>query len=148
MPATTRFATGLLTASGLIDNMIPPSIAMILFAAIAEQSVVQIFTAGIVPGILFALAFCGLRLVKGHRSAVDRPEPFSLAALHGKRQRVLGARTAVLILGGIYSGVITATEAGGIACVYAILVSARDLPRDQWPDLRASPSARPTSRRR
>jgi C4-dicarboxylate transporter DctM subunit len=44
-----RFATGLLTASGLIDNMIPPSIAMILYAIVAEQSLVRIFTAGFVP---------------------------------------------------------------------------------------------------
>ena len=44
-----RFATGLLTASGLIDNMIPPAIAMILYAAVAEQSLVRIFTAGFVP---------------------------------------------------------------------------------------------------
>src|SRR4029078_6789404 len=51
-----RFATGLLTASGLIDNMIPPSIAMILYAIVAEQSLVRIFTAGFVPRLLFVFA--------------------------------------------------------------------------------------------
>lgn len=92
-----RFAAGLLTASGLIDNMIPPSIAMILFAAVAEQSVVQIFTAGIVPGILFALAFAAYVWLKGQRSAIERPEPFRVGRLAlGNKKRILGAWTASL----------------------------------------------------
>jgi C4-dicarboxylate transporter DctM subunit len=119
-----RFATGLLTASGLIDNMIPPSIAMILYAIVAEQSLVRIFTAGFVPGLLFALAFVAYVLVKSWGSAIDPPEPF--------RWRRLGRETLnaawalgmpVIILGGIYSGVLSANEAGGAACVYAILVA-------------------------
>ena len=131
-----RFATGLLTASGLIDNMIPPSIAMILFAAVAEQSVVKIFTAGIVPGILFALAFAIYVLIKGHRSAVDRPEPFSVRRLSRETVNAFWALgLPVLILGGIYSGVITATEAGGVSCVYAILVSAVIYREIKWCDL-------------
>jgi C4-dicarboxylate transporter DctM subunit len=134
----TRFATGLLTASGLIDNMIPPAIAMILFAAVAEQSVVQLFSAGIVPGILFALVFAAYVLVKGQRSAVDTPEPFRFARLvreTGRAAFALGM--PVIILGGIYTGAITATEAGGISCVYAMLVSFfvyREIP---WRDIGA-----------
>jgi C4-dicarboxylate transporter DctM subunit len=120
----TRFATGLLTASGLIDNMIPPAIAMILFAAVAEQSVVQLFSAGIVPGLLFALAFAAYVLIKGHRSAIDPPEPFRLSRLARETGRAAFALgLPVIILGGIYTGAITATEAGGISCVYAMLVS-------------------------
>jgi C4-dicarboxylate transporter DctM subunit len=119
-----RFAVGLLTASGLIDNMIPPAIAMILFAAVAEQSVLQLFAAGIVPGLLFALAFAGYVWIKGHRSAVDPPEPFRLSRLlRETRHAAFALGLPAIILGGIYSGAITATEAGGIACVYAMLVS-------------------------
>ena len=81
-----RFATGLITASGLIDNMIPPAIAMILYAAVAEQSLVRIFTAGFVPGLLFALAFAAYILVKSWRSTIDPPEPF--------RWRRLGRETS------------------------------------------------------
>ena len=131
-----RFASGLLTASGLIDNMIPPAIAMILFAAIAEQSVVQIFSAGIVPGILFALAFALYVLIKGHRSAIDPPEPFRIGRFvkeTGNSVWALGL--PVVILGGIYSGIITATEAGGIACVYAIVVSLLVYKEVVWRDL-------------
>jgi C4-dicarboxylate transporter DctM subunit len=119
-----RFATGLLTASGLIDNMIPPSIAMILYAIVAEQSLVRIFTAGFVPGLLFALAFVGYVLLKSWGSAIDPPEPFRWTRLG---RETLNAAWAlgmpVIILGGIYTGVLSANEAGGAACVYAILVA-------------------------
>lgn len=131
-----RFATGLLTASGLIDNMIPPSIAMILFAAIAEQSVVKIFTAGIVPGILFAMAFAAYVWLKSHRSSVDTPERFCARRLARQTTSAFWALgLPVLILGGIYSGAITATEAGGVSCVYAILVSAMIYREIRWQDL-------------
>ncbi|MGZ5844579.1 MAG: TRAP transporter large permease [Xanthobacteraceae bacterium] len=119
-----RFATGLLTASGLIDNMIPPSIAMILYAIVAEQSLVRIFTAGFVPGLLFALAFVAYVLLKSWGSAIDPPERFSWTRLG---REALNAAWAlgmpVIILGGIYTGVLSANEAGGAACVYAILVA-------------------------
>jgi C4-dicarboxylate transporter DctM subunit len=131
-----RFAAGLLTSSGLIDNMIPPSIAMILFAAVAEQSVVQLFTAGIVPGLLFAVAFAAYVWLKSHRSAIDAPAPFSggrLARASASAFWALGL--PVVVLGGIYSGAITATEAGGVACVYAILVSAGIYREIRWRDL-------------
>lgn len=130
------FAAGLLTSSGLIDNMIPPSIAMILFAAVAEQSVVQLFTAGIVPGLLFALAFAGYVWIKSHRSAVDPPEPFSIERFILETANAFWALgLPVLILGGIYSGAITATEAGGVACIYAILVSAVIYREVKWREL-------------
>jgi tripartite ATP-independent transporter DctM subunit len=119
-----RFAAGLLTASGLIDNMIPPAIAMILYAAVAEQSLVRIFTAGFVPGFLFALAFVAYILVKSWRSTTEAPEPFSWERL--ARETVNAAWALgmpLIVLGGIYSGLFSATEAGGIACVYAIVVA-------------------------
>jgi C4-dicarboxylate transporter DctM subunit len=119
-----RFAAGLLTASGLIDNMIPPAIAMILYAAVAEQSLVRIFTAGFVPGFLFALAFVAYILAKSWRSTIDPPEPFSWRRL--ARETVNAAWALgmpLIILGGIYSGLFSATEAGGVASIYAIIVS-------------------------
>lgn len=119
-----RFATGLLTASGLIDNMIPPSIAMILYAIVAEQSLVRIFTAGFVPGFLFAFAFVAYVLVKSWGSAIDPPEPFRWTRLgHETLNAAWALGMPVIILGGIYTGVLSANEAGGAACVYAILVA-------------------------
>ena len=119
-----RFATGLITASGLIDNMIPPAIAMILYAAVAEQSLVRIFTAGFIPGLLFALAFAAYILVKSWRSTIDPPEPFRWRRLVRETVNAGWALgMPVIILGGIYAGLFSATEAGGVACVYAIVVT-------------------------
>ena len=90
-----RFAAGLLTASGLIDNMIPPSIAMILFAAVAEQSVVQTCSAaGLCRASLFALAFAAYVWIKGHRSAIDQAASHSASQrlFQETGQRSLGAR--------------------------------------------------------
>ena len=119
-----RFATGLLTASGLIDNMIPPAIAMILYAIVAEQSLVRIFTAGFLPGLLFALAFIGYIVLRSRRGAIERPQPFRWRRFGAETGRAATALIMpVIILGGIYSGVLSANEAGGAACVYAVVVS-------------------------
>lgn len=119
-----RFATGLLTASGLIDNMIPPAIAMILYAIVAEQSLVRIFTAGFVPGFLFAFAFVAYIVLKTRLSRIDPPEPFRLRRFIAETGRAGTALAMpVIILGGIYTGILSANEAGGAACVYAIVVS-------------------------
>jgi C4-dicarboxylate transporter DctM subunit len=119
-----RFAAGLLTASGLIDNMIPPAIAMILYAAVAEQSLVRVFTAGFVPGFLFAAAFVAYILAKSWTSRIEAPAPFSLARLLRETRRAGWALgMPLIILGGIYAGLFSATEAGGVACVYAVVVT-------------------------
>lgn len=132
------FVAGLLTASGLIDNMIPPSIAMILYAAVAEQSVVQIFTAGIVPGLLFAFAFAGYVWFRSRRSVIEKPQAFSFAELFRQTIDAFWALgLPIVILGGIYTGIITATEAGGISCVYAIIVSTLIYHEIRWRDLGA-----------
>ena len=91
---------------------------------------------GSCPGILFALAFAAYVWIKGHRSAVDRPEPFSIAPFTTQTGNAFWALgLPVLILGGIYSGIITATEAGGIACVYAVLVSVLIYREIRWTEL-------------
>jgi C4-dicarboxylate transporter DctM subunit len=119
-----KFATGLLTASGLIDNMIPPAIAMILYAAVAEQSVVKVFSAGFIPGFLFAFAFAAYVFLKGQYSLIDRPPRFQLRRFGEATARAFWALgMPVVILGGIYSGLITATEAGGVSAIYAVAVS-------------------------
>lgn len=130
-----RFAAGLLTASGVIDNVIPPSVAIIIYAAVAEVSVVKLFAAGIVPGILFALAFGLYVWLRAAGSEAQTGEPFSLRRLGAETRRSIWALgMPVVILGGIYGGVFSPTEAAGVAAVYAIVVSVlihRELrPRD------------------
>jgi C4-dicarboxylate transporter, DctM subunit len=119
-----RLATGVLTASGLIGNIIPPSVAMILYAAAAEQSVVRLFTAGIVPGLLLAVAFAAYLLIRPRGSENDTAEPFEWRRLlTATRQSIWALGMPVVILGGIYSGVFSPTEAAGVSIVYAIIVS-------------------------
>lgn len=119
-----RFASGVLTSSGVIANIIPPSVAMILYATSAQESVVQLFTAGILPGILFSLAFMAFIYWRALREGMEAPGGFAWARVWSEtRSGALALGMPFIILGGIYSGVFSPTEAAGVACVYAIAVT-------------------------
>lgn len=119
-----RFATGIISATGAIDIMIPPSISMILYSIAAGQSITQMFMAGIGPGLVMAgvMALYIVVVARGFRF-VDT-EPFSAPRLVAALRASLWALGApVIILGGIYAGIVSPTEAAGIACIYAMFVS-------------------------
>ena len=120
-----KFATGLLTSSGAIAIVIPPSISMILYGASAEQSVALLFVAGILPGLVIAvLMAAGYIYIAAVRRGIREGEGFRMDRfLHATRNGVWALGTPVIILGGIYAGVFSPTEAAGIACVYAIIVT-------------------------
>ncbi|HXW40135.1 MAG TPA: TRAP transporter large permease [Xanthobacteraceae bacterium] len=119
-----RFAVGLIASSGAIAVVIPPSIAMILYAVSAEQSAVQLFTAGILPSILigiidaiFVMSYARLKGVPLGVSAqwqtiweTSKEASWSIGSL-------------AVIFGGIYGGVFTPTEAAGVAVVYSLFVT-------------------------
>jgi C4-dicarboxylate transporter DctM subunit len=118
-----RFASGLLVSSAAIDNLIPPSIGFILYGISAETSIVKLFAAGLVPGLVMAgcLALTIFWVVR--RSAEGRGAPFNLAEfLEATRDGIWSILAPIAVLGGIYAGVFSPTEAAGIACVYAMLV--------------------------
>jgi C4-dicarboxylate transporter DctM subunit len=117
-------ASGLLTASGAIAGIIPPSIAMILYGVAAEESVRYLFLGGILPGLLIA-AMMGLYIYYvAHRLGIREGGAFSLAAVGKATWNGAGALgTPLIILGGIYTGVFSPTEAAGVACLYAIVVT-------------------------
>ena len=119
-----RFSTGAITASGAIATVIPPSIPMILYAAVAEQSVSDLFQAGILPGLLMAgLGALYVYLLARARNIRDG-KPFRWADLwRATRKGLLALGMPFVVLGGIYSGVFSPTEAAGIACVYAVAVT-------------------------
>ncbi|HXZ54281.1 MAG TPA: TRAP transporter large permease [Burkholderiales bacterium] len=114
-------AAGLVATSGGIAILIPPSIPLILYGIVTETSVVRLFFAGVIPGLLLALAniatiiFLAWRL-KLARGTFDRRRiwPATLAALPG-------FGLPVLILGGLYGGLFTPTEAAAVACGYAMV---------------------------
>lgn len=117
-----RFSLGLITATGAIDALIPPSILMILYGVAAEQSVAKLFIAGIIPGLLLAAAQGGYAYWYARKEGVPIGQPASMREIAGT---TLDASWALaipaVILGGIYFGVFTPTEAAGIAVVIGIV---------------------------
>ena len=119
-----KFSTGLLTSSGAIAIVIPPSIGMILYGVSAQESVVLLFVAGIVPGLIMALLMAAYIYGFAIRRGIREASGFSFQEfLTASREGVWALGMPVIILGGIYAGVFSPTEAAGIACVYAIVVT-------------------------
>jgi C4-dicarboxylate transporter DctM subunit len=117
-------ASGLLAASGAIDAVIPPSIVMILYGVAAEESIRYLFIGGILPGLLMALLMAAYIYITARRLGIREGGQFSLANV-ARTTRVGGWALGmpVIILGGIYTGVFSPTEAAGVACLYAIVVA-------------------------
>jgi C4-dicarboxylate transporter DctM subunit len=118
------FAAGLITAVGAIDVVIPPSIPLIVYGAAAQESVARLYAAGVLPGLLIAGLLATYVVWFARRSGLASAERFELARFVrslGRGAWALGA--PVIILGGIYGGVFSPTEAAGVACVYAALVT-------------------------
>ena len=118
------FAAGLITAVGAIDIIIPPSIPMIVYGAAAQESVPRLYAAGIAPGLLIALIIAGYVVWRAKRQNFGARKTFQrqpVYAVHGAKS--LGTRAPVIILGGIYGGVFSPTEAAAVACVYAAFVT-------------------------
>ncbi len=118
-----RFSSGLLISAGAIDNLIPPSIGFILYGIASDTSVVKLFAAGIFPGLVLAGSFGAYIWYHAWRMGDKSGTPFSLKEfLAATKDGVWSIAAPVIILGGIYAGVFSPTEAAGIACVYAIIV--------------------------
>ena len=121
------FAAALIATAGTIGAIIPPSMIMVIYGAIAQVSIGGLFLGGIIPGILVGLAL--MITVKLYTYHPDYPElravtgRFDLCALwHAVRSAWSGLLAPLIIVGGILSGIFTATEAGVIACVYAFII--------------------------
>jgi C4-dicarboxylate transporter, DctM subunit len=131
-----HFAAGLVTAVGAIDIIIPPSIPMIVYGAAAEESVPRLYAAGVLPGLLLAGMLSAYVMWQAHRSGFGRGEPFSGRAFLRATARGLWALGApVIILGGIYGGLFSPTEAAAVACVYAALVTRYVFRELGWRDI-------------
>ena len=118
------FAAGLVTAVGAIDIIIPPSIPMIVYGAAAEESVPRLYAAGIIPGMMIAGMLAIYVVWRAHRGGFGPGVPFSMPAFLTATGRGLWALGApFIILGGIYGGVFSPTEAAAVACVYAAIVT-------------------------
>jgi C4-dicarboxylate transporter DctM subunit len=118
------FSVSLVTATGVIDVIIPPSIPMIIYGIAAQQSVPQLFLAGFVPGILIGVALAIYVYFYARAKNIPRSAPPSWQHVATSlKDSVWSVFAPVVILGGIYGGLFTPTEAAGVACIYAIVVS-------------------------
>jgi C4-dicarboxylate transporter DctM subunit len=133
---STVFAGSLIASSGAIATIIPPSITMIIYGIAAQASVPKLFLAGIVPGLLIGLLVSIYLLIYARIQIVPLTAALRWANVwHTTREAIWALLAPVVILGGIYGGVFTPTEAAGIACVYALLV-ARFIYREMtWRDV-------------
>ncbi len=117
------FSVGLLTSAGSLGIVIPPSIPMILYAFVMNVSVAKLFMAGIGPGILIGLAFSGYTYLLARKNNWRAQKTSSLLELYtALRKGFWGVLLPFIVLGGIYTGVFTPTEAAAISVVYALFV--------------------------
>lgn len=119
-----KFTAGLITATGAIDIIIPPSIPMIVYGMAAEESVPRLYAAGILPGLLISAMLAAYVVWFAKRNGVGAADTFQLGIFlraAGRGAWALGA--PFIILGGIYGGVFSPTEAAAVACVYSAFVT-------------------------
>jgi C4-dicarboxylate transporter DctM subunit len=119
-----NFAAGVICNAGTLGILIPPSIVMVVYAAATETSVGRLFMAGVIPGILLGLCL----MVAIYVAATYLDLPRQRRQSWGERWRtgreaIWGLLLIVIILGGIYGGVFTPTEAAAVAAVYAFVIA-------------------------
>jgi C4-dicarboxylate transporter DctM subunit len=136
------FAAGLITAIGAIDIIIPPSIPMIVYGAAAQESVPRLYAAGIIPGLLIAALIAGYVVWRAWSGNFGAGTPFDLDRfIHSSKRGLWALGAPVIILGGIYGGVFSPTEAAAVACVYAGFVTRIVFRELSWRDILEAASA-------
>jgi C4-dicarboxylate transporter DctM subunit len=118
------FALGVVGASGTIGIVVPPSLALILYGIVAEQSVPRLFLAGILPGLLQAAAFFLWVLYDARRRNFPVEPPIPLAErLRVTVNAIPALAVPIVVMVGIYGGIVTVTEAAALAAATALVVS-------------------------
>ncbi len=121
---TQSMAAGVVCNAGTLGILIPPSIVMVVYAATTETSVGKLFMAGVVPGILLGLMLMVAIYVRARVLGIPRQPRVPLAdVIRAGRESLWGLLLLVIILGGIYGGVFTPTEAAAVAAVYAFVIA-------------------------
>ncbi|WP_372656795.1 TRAP transporter large permease [Hydrogenophaga sp.] len=136
---TKEFAAGVICNAGTLGILIPPSIVMVVYAAVTEVSVGRLFMAGVVPGILLGLMLmAGVWWRAGKLQLTPPPKAKLREVLSAFRESMWGLALLVIIMGGIYGGVFTPTEAAAVSAVYALFVAVfiyRDLGFKDLPEV-------------
>ena len=118
------FAAGVICNAGTLGILIPPSLVMVVYGAITESSISRLFIAAILPGIVLTLAMMAAVMVIARRQNLPRQEAADLKTILGTlREALWGLLLVVIILGGIYAGIFTPTEAAAVSAVYAFFIA-------------------------
>jgi C4-dicarboxylate transporter DctM subunit len=121
---TKEFAAGVVGSAGTLGILIPPSIVMVVYAAITEVSVGRLFVAGILPGILAGVMLMGGIYIFARKRNLPKMQPASWREVVASGLNAIwGLLLIVIVVGGIYSGIFTATEAAAVAAVYAFIIA-------------------------
>ncbi|WP_374491186.1 TRAP transporter large permease [Zoogloea sp.] len=127
-----RFGAGIITTAGALGILIPPSIVMVMYSVATNTSVGALFMAGVVPGLALAATLGGVTWYRARKFDYPRQPKASVAQrLKAFRESVWGLLLIVVVMGGIYTGVFTPTEAAAMSAVYAFVVAVfvyRDMP--------------------
>jgi C4-dicarboxylate transporter DctM subunit len=136
---TKEFAAGLITNGGTLGILIPPSIVLVIYGAVTETSIGHLFMAGVVPGILLTAALMtAVAVIAKRRNLPRQPRADFATLVRTAREALWGLLLVVIILGGIYFGVFTPTEAAAVAAVYAFAIAVfvyRDVPLRDVPSV-------------
>ena len=137
----------LLASSGTLGAIIPPSIPLVLYGVLSGTSVTTLFSAGIVPGIMIALCYCIYCVLYCKKRGIKGTRKYTLREI-GKSfiDAIWALLMPVIILGGIYSGLFTPTEAATVSVVYAIIIGLfvykelklKEIPKIFWGAAKAS----------
>jgi C4-dicarboxylate transporter DctM subunit len=119
-----RFGAGVVASSGALGILIPPSIVMVMYAVATNASIGALFIAGIIPGIVLAAMLGGTTYLRARRGNFPRQPKASWGQrLKAFRDSMWGLFLIVVVIGGIYSGLFTPTEAAAMSAVYAFIVA-------------------------
>lgn len=132
-----KFGAGVITTSGSLGILIPPSIVMVIYAVATNSSVGALFMAGVVPGLMLAALLGSVTWYRARKNDYPRlPKATTKERLLAFKESVWGLSLIVIVLGGIYSGAFTPTEAAAMSAVYAFFVAVfvyKDMPLKRIP---------------
>jgi C4-dicarboxylate transporter, DctM subunit len=136
---TPAYSAAITAATAVIGPIIPPSIPLVLYALISDTSIGYLFAAGVVPGLLMTLVMMALNTFLAHRRNFPVEPAVPLRELGPLTLKAMPAlMMPVVLLGGIYSGVMTPTEAAAVAALYTLVISIVLYRSVSWGGMRAS----------
>src|SRR6266478_6652633 len=134
-----RFGAGVITTSGALGILIPPSIVMVMYAVATNTSVGALFIAGIIPGLVLATMLGVTTWWRARKNDYPRqPKATWGERWRTFRQSIWGLLLVIVVIGGIYTGIFTPTEAAAVSAVYAFFVAVfvyRDMPMSKVPKI-------------